>query len=391
MYNRSTKLRLYLLRSNDMTTKEKNKDTYKRIVLFLYPNAEEIPDKAIVEKIENLVDSLYYIIRKANEFVSRAFSSNVFVNSKYIPVIEAQAINKVYDEVAEEDIHGLRLCVTSIDDFNCSDMYSGLISKKKLDENDISHLLSIKLFSKSKRYSWKESENENFSALIETGVNELTKIIICIMLDIALYHYFKLPKGLVYRQSFGLKKKEFLDESLSNNEIKSVFGSSDAKRSNIKYLSISLSYIDAIDKEPQKIKSLLDAFTDFYYKHVIPDALIDINSGKIDFSNGSKEIPVDEEDVQTVQKLVNELSDSEMNEIIEQFKSELSDESGAVTSGAEQKIILLLSDSDKNIFPYLGSKRRKFLVKKDMNPSTYINLEDFYILFHLVSSDIDEV
>lgn len=372
-----------------MSTKERNKDTYRRKVLFLYPNAEEFTDKVIVEKIEDLVDSLYYIIREANEFVSRTFSSNVFVNSKYIPIIESQAINKVYDEVTEDDIHGLRLCVTSFDEIDFSDKYSGLISKKSLDENDISHLLSIKLCSKSKKYSWRDSENENFSALIETGVNELAKIIICIMLDIALYHYFKLPKGLIYRQSFGLIKKEFLNASLSNNEMKSVFGSPDTKRSNIKYLSISLSYVDDIDREPKEIKSLLGAFTDFYYKHVIADALIDIDLGKIDFSNGNKEIPVDDEDAQKVQKLVNELSDSDKNEIIEQFKSEMSDENGSSTSSAEQKIILLLSD--KSTFPYLGNKRRKFLVKKDMDPSIYINLEEFYILFHLISSDIDEV
>lgn len=372
-----------------MSTKERNKDIYKRKVLFLYPNAEDFSDQVIVGKIEDLVDSLYYIIREANEFVSRTFSSNVFVNSKYIPIIESQAINKVYDEVTEDDIHGLRLCVTSFDEIDFSDKYSGLISKKNIDKNDISHLLSIKLFSKSKKYSWKTSENENFSALIETGVNELTKIIVCIMLDIALYHYFKLPKGLVYRQSFGLIKKEFLNASLSNNQMKNVFGSSDANRSNIKYLSISLSYIDDIEREPQNIKSLLKAFTDFYYKHVIADALVDIRSERIDFINGDKEIPVDDEDAQIVQKLVKELSDSDIAEIIEQFKNELSDENDSATSSAEQKIILLLSD--KNIFPYLGNKRRKFLVKKDMDPNIYINLEDFYILFHLISSDIDEV
>lgn len=355
----------------------------------MYPNAEEFTDRIVVEKIEDLVDSLYYITREANEFVSRTFSSNVFVNSKYIPIIESQSINKIYDEVTEDDIHGLRLCVTSFDEIDFSDKYSELISKKSLDENDISHLLSIKLCSKSKKYSWRDSENENFSALIETGVNELVKIIISIMLDIALYHYFKLPKGLVYRQSFGLIKKEFLNASLSNNQMKSVFGSPDTKRSKIKYLSISLSYIDDIDKEPQEIETLLRAFTDFYYKHVIADALIDIDSGKIDFSNGNKEIPVDDEDVQKVQSLVSGLSNSDINEIIEQFKNDMSDENGSTTSSAEQKIILLLSD--KSMFPYLGNKRRKFLVKKDMDPNVYINLEEFYILFHLISRDIDEV
>lgn len=264
-----------------MNTKERDNDVYRRKVLFLYPNIDDFPNEIIREKVVDLIDSLYYIISDANEFVARAFSSDVFVNSKYIPVIESQAINKAHDEVSKEDIHGLRLCVTSFDEYDFSDKYSNLISKKNLVENDISHLLSIKLYSKSKKYSWKASTDESFSAIIETGVNELTKIVVSIMLDIALYHYFKLPKGLVYRQSFGLIKKEFLDASLSNNEMRAVYGSSGDKRENIRYLSISLSFIDDIDREPENIQSLLKTFTDFYYRHVIADALVDINNNKL--------------------------------------------------------------------------------------------------------------
>ena len=174
-----------------MSTKDSSRKIYRRKVLFLYPNIDDLPDDNIKEKVVDLIDSLYYIISDANEFIARAFSSDVFVNSKYIPVIEAQAINKAHDEVSQEDIHGIRLCVASFDTYDFSDKYCHLISKEKLDENDVSHLLSIKLFPRSRKYSWKTSNDPNYSAVIETGVNELEKIIESIMLDIALYHYFR--------------------------------------------------------------------------------------------------------------------------------------------------------------------------------------------------------
>jgi len=48
-----------------------------------------------------------------------------------------------------------------------------LYQRKNIDKNDISHLLAIKLYSGSKKSVWKTSDNESFSAVIETGVNEL--------------------------------------------------------------------------------------------------------------------------------------------------------------------------------------------------------------------------
>ena len=333
-----------------------------------------------------MIDSLYYIISDVNEFIARAFSSDVFVNSKYIPVIEAQAINKADDEVSQEDIHGIRLCVTSFENYNFSDKYCHLISKEKLDENDVSHLLSIKLFPRSRKYSWKTSNDPNYSAVIETGVNELEKIIISIMLDIALYHYFRLPADLPYRQSFGTIKKEFLDVSMSSNARKAHYGSTDDKRSHIRYLPISLPYVDSIEKDPGKMKELLEGFTDLYYKHVIPDANVDIKTNEIHFDKGDKAIPFD--NPEEFDKLISGLSKTDIEEIIELFKN-LVDENGLSLEDQDEKIILLVSS--KEIFPYMKTKRKKFLVKRDMEPDNYINLDESYALFHMVYVDPDEV
>jgi len=88
---------------------------YRRKVLFLYPSVDEFSDENIKNSVNDLVESLYFIIRDANESIAEIFSSEVFVNSKSIPIIESQAVNKIHTEVCEGDIHGLRLCVTSFD------------------------------------------------------------------------------------------------------------------------------------------------------------------------------------------------------------------------------------------------------------------------------------
>lgn len=132
------------------------RNTYRRKVLFLYPSIEEFTDNNIREKVENLIDSLYYIIRDVNNTVARIFSSDIFVNSKYIPVIESQAINREYTDVSNGDIHGLRLCVTAFDKCDLVDKYSKFICKQELEANDISHLLSIKLHTGSRTSVWKK-------------------------------------------------------------------------------------------------------------------------------------------------------------------------------------------------------------------------------------------
>lgn len=357
---------------------------YRRKVLFLYPSIDDFENENIKNRVNDLVESLYYIIRDANENIAKIFSSEVFVNSKSIPIIESQAVNKMHTEVCDNDIHGLRLCVTSFDGNDFSDRYSDFISKENIDKNDISHLLSIKLFSGSKKSVWKTSENESFSASIETGVNELPKIILGIMLDIAFYHYFKLPLNLVYRQSFGLLKKEFLDVSFAKERLKRVYGPS-AQRSDIRYLSISMLFVDDIQKEVSSVSKLLEIFTKFYYEHVISRSEVDVNTNSISFNLDA--LPLD--CVEKVKKLVNSLTTSEKNEIIEEYRNLMSKIKSDETLEGKDKIILLLCED--TIFPCMNTKRRKFTVDIDMEPEKYINLEKFYVLFRMDSIDADEV
>ncbi len=321
---------------------------YRRKVLFLYPSVDEFSDENIKNSVNDLVESLYFIIRDANESIAEIFSSEVFVNSKSIPIIESQAVNKIHTEVCEGDIHGLRLCVTSFDGNDFSDRYSDFISKENIDKNDISHLLAIKLYSGSKKSVWKTSDNESFSAVIETGVNELPKIILGIMLDIAFYHYFKLPLNLVYRQSFGILKKEFLDVSFAKEKLRRVYGSS-GQRSGIRYLSISMLFVDDIQKKTSSVIELLETFTKFYYEHVISYSLVDVNTNSLEFNLDA--LPSD--CVAKVKKIVDSLTDGERNEIIEEYKNLMLKIQSNETVEGKDKIILLLCED--TIFPYMNT------------------------------------
>lgn len=231
----------------------------------------------------------------------------------------------------------------------------------------------------------KNSDNESFSAVIESGVDELSKIIISIMLDIALYHYFKLPNNLLYRQSFGIVKKEFLEDSLSRTEMRSIYGSSFNSRKDIRYLSISSLFIDNIYENPEAITELLKTFTRFYYKHVIGSVLVDINNNYIKLD---KSFPVDDDE--KAKEILDNLTDNEKNEIIEEYKNlSLARDSMGTSASREDKIILLLYD--EAIFTFQNTKKRKFFMEINMEPETYINLADVYMLFRVDVSDVDEV
>lgn len=364
---------------------DKNKKSvYRRKVLFLYPSVDELANENIKNSVNNLIESLYFIIRDANENIAKIFSSEVFVNSKSIPIIESLAVNKMHTEVCDGDIHGLRLCVTSFDGNNFTDWYSDFISKENIDKNDISHLLAIKLHSGSKKSVWKNSDNESFSAVIETGVNELPNIILGIMLDIAFYHYFKLPMNLVYRQSFGILKKAYLEDTVTKEKLRRVYGSS-VQKSDLRYLSISMLYVDDVLKNATVVNKLLETFTNFYYKHVISCALVDVDANSLDFN--LKGLPSD--CVEKVKKMIDSLTTSEKNEIIEEYKNLLTKIQLDKAGEEKDKIILLLCED--TIFPYMNTKKRKFTMDINMEPEKYINLEKFYVLFRMNCNEAEEV
>ena len=75
-------------------------------------------------------------------------------------------------------------------------------------------------------------------------------------------------------------------------------------------------------------------------------------------------------------KLVSGLSKTDIEEIIELFKNQTFDENRLVLEDQDEKVILLISNKD--IFPYMNTKRKKFFLKKDMEPDHYINLEESY-------------
>ena len=135
------------------------------------------------------------------------------------------------------------------------------------------------------------------------------------------------------------------------------------------------------------MKELLKKFTDLYYEYVIPDAYVDLKTNEIKFDKGNKEIPFD--NPEEFDKLVSGLSKTDIEEIIELFKNQTFDENRLVLEDQDEKVILLISNKD--IFPYMNTKRKKFFLKKDMEPDHYINLEESYALFHMVYLDPDEV
>ena len=66
----------------------------------------------------------------------------------------------------------------------------------------ISHLVGLRICSSSSQVKFTEPNGLPFDVIIETGLEDLEAILVSIMLDISIYHYFCLSNDLLYRKNF---------------------------------------------------------------------------------------------------------------------------------------------------------------------------------------------
>lgn len=350
------------------------KNVLKRKLLFLYPNLDVSSDDKSKEQIEDIAICLKLITDDANQKVARIMSSDAFSNAKYVPSVEIVPISKEQNAFIKNGLTDLRLCVIEADDLNFDEYYQQLLTPDQQKSSDISHLLGIKLSTKEKKTKWKVSESTTYSACIETTLNGLVDVITSIILDIALYHYFKLPRDWNYRNKFSENKVSYIQATVAQKEIRRLYGLSVEEVSKIKYLPISTRFLYGIYDNEREIEKLVTAFTAFYYDYVIDELRL----------NGLGEKVVHQkikcaEDIAAEKRKQILLQSEEINDIAERTKEMLCE-------NVEQSIVLAWCESQT--FSENGRKSR-YLLDDNLDPETYLNLDTPYSLFLVKYGDIE--
>ena len=359
------------------TTKNHN----QRKLLFLYPDLDDYPDGEKRDKIFRLVNHLNYICRGANSFMTKVFKTQIFVKSECVPTVVMKPISKNPEKFDNPDFNGVRVCITKYDNISFDGYYKKYTTMEVREEQDISHLISIKLSSKeqsNKKVIWKKSTLEGYDAEITLWVNELERVLSSIMLDIALYHYFNLPVEFKSRYEFGKIKIDYLEKEFSPKRMEGIYGSKSKSRDGILYLPFAQSCIHKLYDSADSSKDLISSFRDMVYKYVVDWVVVNVDLKTISLRLRNKLYPPNHDDLASV--LFNKLEEKEINDIINDYLQ-------LRKENADEPIILLLCRN--NIAD--GKHRQKYLVESNMEPNRYINLEDDYVLFDIIMEEsLDE-
>lgn len=194
---------------------------YKRNTAFLYPDlAGCSPDER--KEILDLVADIRAIVKMANRRFRRLIDDGNFSFINCMPKVYMRCVND--RTAALQDMDNIRICIISLDGHDYSGSYSSIVKKYKAGQTDISHLVAIDLSHSQRKTQFLADEDNRFNAVIRTDMDSLEKILVAIMFDISLYHYFLLSDSLSDRKNFNAIKYGYVSESYSSGKQEEYYG-----------------------------------------------------------------------------------------------------------------------------------------------------------------------
>lgn len=242
-----------------------------RKILMFYPDQSTIEDVAEREHLHMLVNSINYIVEESNRKAYRIIAENGEFLNHCFPRIELSAIEQYIKNTefntAGLQVKGLRICLTNIDKYDYTDLFYKSHIFSEYIENEISHIVAIKINTKRKKAVWTTDPNNKFHAVVETSLDCLSRILLSIMIDIMLYHSYSLPNDIKYRYDFAEIKKRHLISKKSEEDLKRIYGSEKERLTKLRYLPLSYAYISPDCK--CKLKETLHNYSDLVINNVL--------------------------------------------------------------------------------------------------------------------------
>ena len=238
-----------------------------RTVLFLFPDYEEYETISQLV-LTRLISDLKIIINTSNENIRRILQDGGFSYIRCLPSIEMEELNK-NPEPESADL--VRVCVISHDNEDYESHYKEICESYSKNEVEISHLIGLRINNIKEEVSFKESDS-SFDVIVETNLNDLECVLISIMLDTSVYHYFSLDNNIRFRKNFSKLKVEGIKES----DYAAEYGTN-VNWEGITYLPFSYPYVkeyfdksvhNPSEKHEAIISELIESYFDLILSHI---------------------------------------------------------------------------------------------------------------------------
>ncbi len=254
------------------------KREFERKTIFLYPEISTLGYDQLLMTNE-LITNINLVVYSANDLIKTILTGGNFSFINCLPTVFMQSVCEDKSN-SDDDITNVRICISGFNDIDYTENYEKIIQKYKNETSDISHLVAIYINQKATRTRFIPDPKNQFDVIIESNLENLENILVAIMLDISLYHYFLLSGDLKKRKDFNLYKYEYVCSTFSQQDQEKIYGNQFVKEQKL-YLPLSLKAVKALsirtnkDRRTQTITDLISEYANF---------LADIVSHKIEIN-----------------------------------------------------------------------------------------------------------
>lgn len=238
-------------------------EKYHRDTAFLYPDLETGCPPNERELTLELITQITMIVNSANNILTELVDGGNFSFVNCMPTVHMECISDVATHFINYE--NVRICVASFDQYDYTKNYQNLIGAYQSGKTGISHLIALHISSRPQKAIF--AEDSQFDTIITTSLDNLENILVSIMFDISIYHYFGLSSDLPARKDFNTIKYCYLLHKYNEKEQTDLYGR-ELPQSPL-YLPISLPHVKKLDRRIKQesrqevVYEMLDSFATF--------------------------------------------------------------------------------------------------------------------------------
>lgn len=232
--------------------------SFERKTIFLYPKCDQSDVKKF-RQTSRLITQIKKIVRISNKGIEKILYGGCFASLRCKPTVSMEGIGQALETFS--DYSNVRICVAKYNGIDYTSSYQAILSDETKKNSDISHLVALYISSRaSSKIKFLPDKSGNFDAIVETDLEHLEQLLVAIMFDISLYHFFALKNEINFRKDFNTLKFNYITKEFGHDEIKRVYGE-EIDSSYPLYLPFSLRFVQELTR-----KSNLDSINSLIKK-----------------------------------------------------------------------------------------------------------------------------
>lgn len=237
------------------------KKRIERKTVFLYPAFSGM-DRETVFITNELITTVNFVVRAANDSIKNIMTQGGFPYINCFPTVSMKSISE--DTTTYLDGNNVRICILKYNDIDYSGNYESLIKDYKSGRSDISHLVAVSIQDRDQKVQFEVDSAKDFDVVVKSNMDRLQHVLVAIMLDISLYHYFLQSDSLNDRKDFNKVKINYISDYWKE-ELQSLYAIKE-KYSLPAYLPFSWKFATKYERyklEDQRLKQVGKVIDDY--------------------------------------------------------------------------------------------------------------------------------